>query len=159
MSTSDINIDDFFKDSAKSLVLLYSVFPRRQTLFVEDIYQSEESDEFGMHSDRFRACFGALTWLGETNYLRYQDTIKDEAVDQAVLTGRCFTLLSSPASSTSSSTAVAETDQQDDLPAQLQIEQATHIYRIKSALQQRSSTQLRLAMVALMAEMESLSRV
>jgi hypothetical protein len=149
---SDINIDDFFKDSAKSLVLLYSVFPRRQTLFVDDIYQSEEPDEFGMHSDRFRACFGALTWLGETNYLHFQDTIKDEAIDQAVLTGRSFTLLSSPASSTT----VPETDQQNDLPALLQIEQATHIFRIKSALQQRSSTQLRLAMVALMAEMESL---
>jgi hypothetical protein len=149
---SDINVDDFFRDSARSLALLYSVFPRRQTLFVDDIYQSEEPDEFGMHSDRFRACFGALTWLGETNYLHFQDTIKDEAIDQAVLTGRCFTLLSSPASSI----AAAESGEQDDLPAQLKIEQATHIYRIKSALQQRSSTQLRMAMVALMAEMESL---
>ena len=49
---TDINIDDFFKDSAKVLVQLYSVFPRRHTVFVEDVSGPEETDEFGMHSTR-----------------------------------------------------------------------------------------------------------
>ena len=55
---ADINVDDFFKDAARTLAALYGVFPRRHAIFVEDIYAPEEPDEFGMHSDRHRACFG-----------------------------------------------------------------------------------------------------
>jgi len=145
---TDINVDDFLKDSARTLVALYGVFPRRHTIFVEDIYRQEEPDEFGLHSERFRACFGALMWLGEEGYLRFDEPIKDEAIDQAVLTGRCFTLLSSPAGGDDRTVDPA-------LPELVRLEQSTYIHQIKSALENRSSIEIRNAMIGLMSRMES----
>ncbi|MGE0623100.1 MAG: hypothetical protein AB7I04_11360 [Pseudomonadales bacterium] len=147
---TDINVDDFFKDAARALVVLYGVFPRRHTLFVEDIYALEEPDEFGLHSERYQACFGTLVWLGEENYLRFTETIRSEAVDQAILTGRAFTLLSSPA-------GVIEEAASADLPELVRVEHSTHIHRIKSALKNRSSIELRRAMLGFMAGMERLA--
>ncbi|MFV2091093.1 MAG: hypothetical protein ACC642_10565, partial [Pseudomonadales bacterium] len=46
----------------------------------------------------------------------------------------------------------------EDLPEQIRIERSTHIFRIKAALQQRSSAHLRVAMIDLMGQMEGLSR-
>lgn len=144
---ASINVDDFFKDAARTLTALYGVFPRRHAIFVDDIYQAEEPDEFGLHSERYQACFGTLLWLGEEGYLRFADAIRDEAIDQAVLTGRCFTLLSSPA---------AELGEVDgtDLPELVRLEQSSHVHRIRTALANRSSTELRMAMIALMRRME-----
>ena len=147
---TDINVDDFFKDAAKVLVALYGVFPRRHAIFVEDIHAAEEPDEFGLHSARYQACFSALLWLGEENYLRYEDTINGEAIDQAILTGRCFTLLSSPGAKPEHATDPA-------LPELVRLEHSTYIHRIKSALKSRSSIALRQAMLALMARMESVN--
>ena len=144
---TDINVDDFLKDAAKTLVSLYGVFPRRHTVFVDDIYAIEEPDEFGLHSDRYQACFGALLWLGEENYLRFADSIRDEAIDQAILTGRCFTLLTSP-----SKAALATLE--PELPELIRMEHSTYIHQIKSALNNRSSIELRTAMMALMTRME-----
>ena len=92
---SDINIDDFCKDTARTLVTLYSVFPRQHTLFVEDICGVHEPDEFGVHSDRHLACFHTLLWLAEEGFIRHGDCIRQDAVDRAVLTGRCFSVLCS----------------------------------------------------------------
>ncbi len=144
---TDINIDDFFKDAARTLAALYGVFPRRHAIFVDDIYQTEEPDEFGLHSTRYQACFGTLLWLGEEGYLRFEDTIRDEAIDQAVLTARTFTLLSSPVQS-----VIRHEDA--NLPDLVRLEHATHIYQIKTALKDRSSMELRRAMIALMSRME-----
>lgn len=144
---TDINVDDFFKDAAKTLTALYGVFPRRHAIFVDDIYQAEEPDEFGLHSDRYQACFATLLWLGEEGYLRFDDTLRGEAIDQAVLTARTFTLLSSPA-------APIGEDGASDLPDLVRLEQATHVHRIKQALRDRSSKALRQAMIALMSRME-----
>ena len=152
---TDLNIDDFFADTARTLVSLYGVFPRRHAIFVDDVYQPEEPDEFGMHSDRYRACFGALLWLGEEHYLRFEDSIKDEAIDQAILTGRCFTLLSSPIDPT----AAGSQSEPGDLPELVRLEQATHVHRIKSALRPRSSIELRKAMLAFMSGMERTTSV
>ena len=85
-------------------------------------------------------------WLGEENYLRFEERIRSEAIDQAVLTGRCFTLLSSPAQNPDGGEA--------GLPELLRLERSTHIYRIRTALKERSSMELRQAMIALMARME-----
>lgn len=148
---TDINVDDFFKDAAKALVALYGVFPRRHGIFVDDVYQQEEPDEFGLHSERYQACFGTLLWLGEEGYLRFQETIQNEAIDQAVLTGRCFTLLSSPVAQGTSQEAAAD---DANLPDLLRLERSTHIHQIKSALKDRSSMELRQAMSALMNRME-----
>jgi len=144
---TDINVDDFFKDAARTLAALYGVFPRRHAIFVDDIYQFEEPDEFGLHSDRYQACFSTLLWLGEEGYLRFDDTIRGEAIDQAVLTGRTFTLLSSPVTTPGQ-------DDEADLPDLVRLEHATHIHRIKTALKDRSSMELRQAMISLMNRME-----
>lgn len=153
--TGDINVDDFFKDAARTLAALYGVFPRRHAIFVDDIYQPEEPDEFGLHSDRYRACFGTLLWLGEENYLRFDDRIRDEAIDQAILTGRCFTLLSSPASADGNGPAADPGSGDAALPELVRLEQSTHIHHIRSALANRSSIELRTAMLALMSRMET----
>lgn len=158
---TDINVDDFFKDAAKALVALYGVFPRRHAIFVDDIYGPEEPDEFGLHSARYQACFGTLLWLGEENYLRFSETIRNEAIDQAILTGRAFTLLSSPV--TALSAGDPSGDGADDgadgsaLPELVRIEHATHIHRIKSALKNRSSIELRRSMLGLMSRMEQVA--
>ena len=93
---ADLNIDDFFKDAAKALNILYRAFPRKITLYVDDIVGIHEPDEFGMPNDRHMACLSALLWLGDEGYLRFEESIRHEALDQAVLTGQCFTLLSRP---------------------------------------------------------------
>ncbi len=147
---TDINVEEFFKDSAKILTTLYVVFPRRHTLFVADICGPEEPDEFGMHSERYLSCLGTLLWLGEEGYLRFEETIRFEAIDQAILTGRCFTLLSS-ATRTSSEFGPVTTD--STMPRSEQLEQATSIQYIRRALSERSSTMLRVAMMDLMAQM------
>lgn len=84
---ADIHVEEFYRDVAIALSQLYSAFPRRINLFVEDIAGPDEPDEFGLHSKRHMACFGALLWLAEEGFLRYVDTIRQEALDQAVLTG------------------------------------------------------------------------
>ncbi len=94
---ADIHIEEFYRDSAVALVQLYSVFPRRIDLFVEDIAGPDQPDEFGLHSPRHMACLGALLWLAEEGLLRYVDTIRQEALDQAVLTREAFIRLTSPA--------------------------------------------------------------
>ncbi|MCZ6640063.1 MAG: hypothetical protein O7F71_00680 [Gammaproteobacteria bacterium] len=140
---TDINVDDFFKDAARALVQLYKTFPRRHAVFVDEIHATEELDEYGMHSERYLACFGALIWLGEEGYVRYEDTIRQDAIDQAVLTARCFTLLCAPA-------ATLEPMDVTDLPESVRIEQSTNIHRLKSAVKQRSSVRVRSAMLNLM---------
>ncbi len=94
---ADIHIEEFYRDSAIALVQLYGVFPRRINLFVEDIAGPDEADEFGLHSARHMACLGTLLWLAEEGLLRYVDTIRQEALDQAVLTRTAFIRLSTPA--------------------------------------------------------------
>ncbi len=147
---TDINVEEFFKDSAKILTTLYLVFPRRHTLFVADICGPEEPDEFGMHSERHLSCLGSLLWLGEEGFLRFEETIRFEAIDQAILTGRCFTLLSSPMPTS------LELDSQtidSTIPPSEQLEQAASIQQIRRALNERSSTMLRIVMMDLMLRM------
>ena len=91
---ADIHVEEFYKDVAIALAQLYAAFPRRTNLFVEDIAGPDEPDEFGLHSKRHMACFGALLWLQEEGLLRYVDTIRQEALDQAVLTREAFVRLS-----------------------------------------------------------------
>lgn len=140
---TDINVDDFCKDTARALLVLYRAFPRPLTLFVEDLCGPDHPDEFGMHSDRHLACFSAVLWLAEEGLLRYGDTIRQEAVDQAVLTGRSFTLLSTPAAGFTPPRA-------DELPESVRREQQTHLHRLERALAERSSTRIRTAVLDLM---------
>ena len=91
---SDLHIDDFYRDAARILTALYAQFPRKTTLYVEDISGPDTPDEFGLHSPRHQACFHAMMWLGSCDYLRYEQAVRQEALDQVVLTHRGFLVLS-----------------------------------------------------------------
>lgn len=93
---SDLHVDDFHRDSACILLQLYSQFPRPQILYVDSICGPDTPDEFGLPSNRTLACFSAMLWLGAEGYLRYDSCIRQEALDQAVLTEKGFLLLSAP---------------------------------------------------------------
>lgn len=140
---ADIHVEEFYKDAAIALAQLYSAFPRRVNLFVEDIAGPDETDEFGLHSKRHMACFGALLWLAEEGFLRYVDTIRQEALDQAVLTQDAFTRLSSPAPNA----LVQELRGPEDptgtpLPPSVQEDLSSHIHLVRVALKSRHSVRI-----------------
>ena len=147
---SDLNVDDFFHDAASALIALYQVFPRRKAIFVDDIIEPEEPDDFGMYSDRFLACYSTLLWLGEEGFLRFEESINQEAIDQAVLSGRCFTLLSSPA---------LERHQPTDthLPDSVRAERSSNLFALRGALKEGSSAAVRNAMLNLLRQMNQLA--
>lgn len=92
---ADLHIEDFYRDVAKIFLTLYACFPRKSILYVEDISGPDEPDEFGLHNPRFQSCFSAMVWLAEHGYLNFYATIREEALDQVVLSERGFLLLSS----------------------------------------------------------------
>lgn len=141
---ADIHVEEFYKDAAIALVQLYMAFPRRTNLFVEDIAGPDEPDEFGLHSTRHMACFGALLWLAEEGLIRYVDTIRQEALDQAVLTRQAFVRLNAPAPQAlvrELSTAPRE----PSLPASVQKDLSTYIHLLRSALKSGSSSRISFA--------------
>lgn len=89
----DVHIDDFFKDCAVILLHGFRYFPAKQVLYVEDICGPDEADEFGLHSPRHLAAFGAIIWLQEENYIRFSEIDRQESVDEFVLTSKAFTRL------------------------------------------------------------------
>ncbi|MGM0953290.1 MAG: hypothetical protein ACQEW7_09950 [Pseudomonadota bacterium] len=141
---ADIHVEEFYKDVAVALVQLYSVFPRRMNLFAEDIAGPDEPDEFGLHSNRHMACFGALLWLEEEGLLRYVDTIRQEALDQAVLTHKAFVRLSAPAPQTLAEKLSASA-RNSDLPPSVQRDLSTYIHLLRSAIKSGSSDKISLA--------------
>lgn len=135
---TDLHIDDFYKDVAAIFLRLYSLFPRKQILFVDDIYKSkgsEERDEFGLPSPRHLSCFSAMVWLGEENFLRYDSPIRQEALDQAVLTEKGFLLLSSR----SEISIMRDENSGDNLPPSVMAASQTNIAQLRRALDSRSS--------------------
>lgn len=146
---ADIHIEEFYKDSAIALTQLYNAFPRRATLFVEDIAGPDEPDEFGLHSRRHMACFGALLWLEEEGFMRYVDTIRQEAFDQAVLTREAFSRLSSPAPDYLVQQLSGQDSPSDlSLPLSVQEDLSSHIHIMRSALRSRHSRRIREAVRA-----------
>ncbi|WP_421864025.1 hypothetical protein [Marinobacter adhaerens] len=140
---ADIHVEEFYKDAAIALVQLYGAFPRRINLFVEDIAGPDEPDEFGLHSKRHMACFGALLWLAEEGLLRYVDTIRQEALDQAVLTRDAFIRLSAPAPETlTSEFGIPKETAAGNLPPSVQEDLSTHIHLIRRALRGGNSARI-----------------
>lgn len=122
----DLQIDEFYKDCAAGLLQLYQVFPRRTALYVADLIGLEEPDEFGLPSKRHQSCLGALLWLADEGYLRFDATIRYEALDQAVLSEKGFVRLSR---------SVANALQgQADLPAAVLRVQSTLAWQLREAL-------------------------
>ena len=137
---ADIHVEEFYKDAAIALVQLYGAFPRRINLFVEDIAGPDEPDEFGLHSKRHMACFGALLWLSEEGLLRYIDTIRQEALDQAVLTRDAFIRLSAPApQALAREFGAPEEGPASALPPSVKEDLSTHIHLIRTALRSGNS--------------------
>ncbi|MGQ7957480.1 hypothetical protein ACUTAF_07175 [Pseudomonas sp. SP16.1] len=125
----DLQIDDFYKDAAGGLLLLYQAFPRKLALYVEDLIGREEPDEFGLPSKRHQACLGALLWLAEEGYIRFDSTIAYDALDQAVLTEKGFLRLSR---------AVPHALREGDtLPPSVRRVHATLAFQLREALAQR----------------------
>jgi|TARA_B110000211_G_C13963336_1_gene501596 hypothetical protein len=89
----DVHIDDFFKDCAVILLHGFKSFPAKQILYVEDICGPDEADEFGLHSPRHLAAFGAIIWLQEEGYIRFSEIDRQESVDEFVLASKAFTRL------------------------------------------------------------------
>lgn len=89
----DVHIDDFFKDCAVILLHGFKYFPAKQILYVEDISGPDEVDEFGLHSPRHQAAFGAIIWLQEEGYIRFSEIDRQESVDEFVLASKAFTRL------------------------------------------------------------------
>lgn len=91
----DLHIDDFHKDAAKGLLMLYTAFPKKSTLYMDDLIGYIAPDELGLPSDRQQRCLSTFLWLAEEGYLRYQSTIRFEALDQIELSEKAFLRLSS----------------------------------------------------------------
>lgn len=140
---ADIHIEEFYRDSAIALMQLYSAFPQRLSLFVEDIAGPDETDEFGLHSTRHMACFGALLWLAEEGFIRYVDTIRQDALDQVVLTHKAFTRLSGPASTAALDAFTPPAlDQSESLPTSIREHLSSHISLIRGVIRNGTSTQI-----------------
>lgn len=145
---NSINTDEFFADAAKILTVLHGAFPQPIILQVDDICGAEETDEYGMHSSRYLACFSAMLWLAEEGYLRFGETVRTEAIDQAVLTARCFVLLTTPEGDNS----VAE-NKAEDLPDSVALERSSMGHQLYQALRPRDSLRLNRIMLRLMTTM------
>lgn len=129
----DLQIDDFYHDCAAGLLSLYLSFPRKVALYIDDLIGPEEPDEFGLPSKRQQSCLGALLWLADEGYLRYESTLHYQALDQATLTEKGFIRLTRfiPALVTDSS-----------LPPSIRRQQGTLAHQLRQALHSRDSEQV-----------------
>jgi len=64
------------------------------SVLVKDLCGYEETDDIGLYSNRFQACFAAIIWLTEEGFIRYSGTIGQEAIELATLSQKSFTRLS-----------------------------------------------------------------
>ncbi len=140
---SDLHIDDFFKDVARILLRLYASFPRPTQLFVEEIIGPDKPDEFGLHSNRHMACFSTMLWLAAEGYLRYEASIRQEVLDQVVLTAPCLLRLCLPNTTATPTSAANGTP----VAGVLELEQQSHAHLLRSAVKAHSSGAIRLAVM------------
>lgn len=140
---SDIHIDDFYKDVGLIFLRLYNSFPRPTVLYVDDIAGPDSPDEFGLHSERFLAGFSAMSWLGEHDYLLYETAIKQEALDQAVLSRRSFLLLCSRSELDFGEAADENYSAGQDVPPSVMEHSKTNIIQLRRALRSGSSIIIR----------------
>ena len=141
----DLHIDDFYKDAAKVLLVLYQYFPRPYTVYVSDISGPDEPDEYGLHSDRHQACFSTMVWLADAGLLRYVDIINREAIDQAVLTHKALTLLTTRSE-------IRFQPEEESMPPSVADEQASHIHQLRFAVRDGASFTIRRIMQHLLNE-------
>lgn len=87
---ADINIENFYQHIAKILNILYSSFPTKTPVYVDEVAGIDDPDEYGLHSPTYTSGFFAMLWLAEEGYLRYENTIRQDGIDQACLTNMAF---------------------------------------------------------------------
>lgn len=92
----DVHIDDFYHDIAATLLSLYQQFPRKVSLYIEDVSGPDDVDEFGLHSQRHLSCMGAMLWLQDEGYIRFEELVREEAIEAATLTQKAFVQLIQP---------------------------------------------------------------
>lgn len=131
---ADLHINDFYRDCALILLRLYSTFPRKTILYVDDVSGPDTPDEFGLHTERHQSCFSAMVWLAEAGYVSFDETIKEEALDQAVLSQKGFQLLSSR-----SELELGFAEEDDGIPPSVMERSLTNIMQLRAALRDGSS--------------------
>ena len=128
----DVNIDDFYHDIAVTLLSLYQQFPRKVSLYIEDISGPDDADEFGLRSPRYQSCVGAIIWLNDEGYIRYRDLVKEESAEECTLTSKAFKKLAFPQIDTVRENVSAVEKQQSSL-----------VYRLHQAVKDQSSIDIR----------------
>lgn len=137
----DIHIEEFYHDSFKVLNTLYAAFPKKCNVFVADISGDDQPDEYGLHSDRFQCCFGAMLWLEQEGFIRFESTLRQEAIDQASLTMKGLATVSTICQDTTiNNLSESISPKNNSLSGRPNIESLKHI------LKHGTSTQLALAM-------------
>lgn len=134
---SDIHIEEFFHDIGLILSRLYASFPRRTTMYVEDISGDDITDEFGMHSERHLSCFSAMVWLKDQGYIDFYSTIKQDAIDQVVLTQKSFLILSNQAS-----ISIGDDPELDNISPYFAQKSITNVSVLRRALKSQSAIKI-----------------
>ena len=136
---ADIHIDEFYRDCAGALAFLYNTFPRLTTLYVDDLISQPDTDEFGIPTRRHKACFDTLLWLADEGYLRYQDCIRQDALDQVVLTEKSFLRLNRPYKLLS--------DNDQDVPSLVASKRASMAWKLREAVKGGNSVAINQACI------------
>lgn len=134
---SNIHIEEFYHDIGLILSRLYASFPRRMILYVEDISGADIPDEYGLHSERYMSCLSAMIWLKDQKYIDFECTVKQEAVDQTVLTEKSFLILTNQAT-----ISIGEEPDLENLPPYVAQNAITNISLLRRALISRSSIKI-----------------
>ncbi len=133
----DVHIDDFYHDIAVVLLSLFQQFPRKINLFVEDVSGADEVDEFGLHSPRHLSCVGAMMWLQDEGYIRYEDMAREESIEAATLTQVAFTRLIRPQKS------MTPDDSEVELSESVKHQRSTLAFQLHEAVKERDSIKIR----------------
>lgn len=144
---ADINIENFYRHLARALNILYTSFPSKAAIYVDNVAGIDKPDEYGLHSPEYTAGFYSLLWLADEGYIRYSDTIRQDGVDQATLTHKAFLKLTEvaepiyaePIVQQSDDTNVVSIAQAEDLSPSLLEDQKLVINQLRRALRSRSS--------------------
>ncbi len=134
---SDIHIEEFYHDIGLILARLYASFPRRTTLYVEDISGEDTPDEYGLHSDRYMSCLSAMSWLKDQKYIDFECIVKQEAVDQVVLTEKSFWILANQAT-----ISLGDEPDLENLPPYIAQKSITNVSLLRRALKSQSSIKI-----------------
>ncbi|MFN2328087.1 MAG: hypothetical protein ABR612_04170 [Chromatocurvus sp.] len=88
------NIDDFHYVTSEVLCQLYTVFPVRHLLLVEDLIGPIQWDMTGLPDRKSQACFETLIWLSAHDLLTFRSIEpRNIGIEGAVLTQKAFVLL------------------------------------------------------------------